>query len=193
MKKRAFVALTGASGIIYGARLLKALEEIGLETYACATADALSNANAETNGKYDDIKAYLSDMGVKNAVFYSEDDHGAPPASGSFNVDYYIISPASMGFIGRIASGISSNLPERCADVALKERRPLAVLFREAPLSVIHLKNLLTLSDAGAIIIPAAPAFYGRPENINNLIDFMAGKVLDVLGIGNDLYRRWGG
>ncbi len=193
MKKRAFVAITGASGVIYGACLLKALEEAGIETYACATADALANANAETGGKYRDIKSYLYDMGVKNTILYSEDDHGAPPASGSFKTDYYIAAPASMGFVGRVASGVSSNLPERCADVALKERRPLAVLFRETPLSAIHLENLLRLSRAGTLIMPAAPAFYGKPESIGDLVNFTVGKVLDVLGIDNGLYKRWGG
>lgn len=192
MKKRAFVAITGASGSIYGATILRELEKAGVETYVCATNDALANANAEMGKNYNNIKDYLTDMGVKNTIIFSEDDHSAPPASGSFKIDYYIVAPASMGFTGRIASAVSSNLPERCADVALKERRPLIILFREMPLSSIHLENLLRLSNAGAIVMPASPAFYGNPAKIDDLINFTVGKVFDILGIEHNLYKRWG-
>ena len=191
MRKRAFVAITGASGTIYAATVLRALESAGIETFVSATGDAIANANAETGKDYKCISEYLSDMQVKNTTVYSENDHGAPPASGSFKIDYYIVAPASMGFIGRVASSVSSNLPERCADVALKERRPLVILFRETPLSSIHLENMLKLSQTGAIIMPAAPAFYGKPQTIDDLVNFTAGKVLDILNIEHNLYKRW--
>ena len=191
MRKRAFVAMTGASGTIYGASILRELENAQIETYACATKDALANANAETGKQYKNISEYLTSMGVKNTVILSEDDHAAAPASGSYKIDYYIIAPASMGFMGRVASAVSSNLPERCADVALKERRPRVILFREMPLSNIHLENMLKLSQSGAIIMPAAPAFYGKPESINDLINFTTGKVFDILNIEHNLYKRW--
>jgi len=96
-----------------------------------------------------------------------------------------------MGFVGRCANGISASLIERCADVALKERRPLVVLFREMPLSTIHLENLTRLSQSGAVIIPAAPGFYNKPETIDDLVNFVTGKVLDVLRIDNNCYKRW--
>lgn len=191
MNKKAFVAITGASGTIYGAYLLRELEKVGIETYASATKDALANARAETGVNYKNIKDYLNDMGVKNTTLFDENYSEAPVASGSFKVDYYITAPASMGYIGRIASGVSLNLPERCADVALKERRPLIILFREMPLSTIHLENLHKLSKVGAIIIPASPAFYYKPKNIDDLVCFTVGKIFDIINIDHNLFERW--
>ena len=129
--------------------------------------------------------------GIENVILYNNNDLSSAAASGSFKMENYIIAPASMGFVGRTANGISASLIERCADVALKERRPLIVLFREMPLSTIHLENLTKLSKSGAVIIPAAPGFYNRPETINDLVNFVTGKVLDVLGIENNCYKRW--
>lgn len=191
MNKKAFVAITGASGTIYGAYLLRELEKIGIETYSSYTKEALSNACAETGQKYSNFKDYLNDMGVKKTVLFEEDNISACVASGSFKIDFYITAPASMGFVGRVASGISLNLPERCADVALKEKRPLVILFRELPLSNIHLENLLKLSNSGAIIMPASPAFYHQPKNIDDLVLFTVGKIFDILDIENNLYKRW--
>ena len=128
---------------------------------------------------------------VKDVTIYDINDSGAAVASGSFKVDNYIIAPASMGFVGRVANGISSNLAERCADVAIKERRPLVILFREMPLSNIHLENLLKLNNSGAITMPAAPGFYHKVESINDLVDFVSGKVLDILSIENNCFKRW--
>jgi 4-hydroxy-3-polyprenylbenzoate decarboxylase len=120
------------------------------------------------------------------------DDLFFSSASGSAAPDTMIIAPCSMGTLARIAAGISGNLVERSADVMLKERRPLLLVPRETPFSEIHLENMLRLARAGARIIPAMPAFYHHPENIDDLVDFVVGKVLDQIGIDNELYRRWG-
>ncbi len=120
------------------------------------------------------------------------DDLFCGAASGSSAPDALVVCPCSMGTLARIACGISGNLIERSADVMLKERRPLLLVPRETPLSDIHLENMLKLSRAGARIIPAMPAFYGRPESVLDLVDFVVGKILDQLGIENDLYKRWG-
>jgi len=115
-----------------------------------------------------------------------------PIASGSHPLDAVIVAPASMGFCGSIAAGLASDLPERAADVALKERRPLVVVPRETPFSLIHLRNLTALAEAGAIIVPASPAFYYKPESVDDLVSFVVGKVLDVLGVEHALFTRWG-
>jgi 4-hydroxy-3-polyprenylbenzoate decarboxylase len=113
-------------------------------------------------------------------------------ASGSSAPDAMIVCPASMGFLGAVAGGLASNLPERAADVMLKERLPLVFVPRETPLSLIHLRNMTALSEAGAVIVPAMPAFYHRPETLDDQVNFVVGKVLDVLGLEHTLFRRWG-
>jgi len=120
------------------------------------------------------------------------DDLFCTSASGSSAPDAMVVCPCSMGTLARIAAGISGNLIERSADVMLKERRPLLLVPRETPLSDIHLENMLKLSRSGARIIPAMPAFYSRPESALDMVDFMVGKILDQLGVANDLYKRWG-
>lgn len=189
--KRSFVALTGASGIIYGFGIIKALQNAGYEIHTAAANEALANAQAETGVTYENIEDMYKSNGMENVIIHNNNDLSASVSSGSFKVEHYIIAPASMGFVGRSANGISSSLIERCADVALKERRPLVVLFREMPLSTIHLENLTKLSKSGALIIPAAPGFYNKPETINDLVNFVTGKVLDALGIENNCYKRW--
>lgn len=113
-------------------------------------------------------------------------------ASGSYPADAMIVAPASMGFCASVAHGLASDLPERAADVCLKERRPLVIVPRETPFSLVHLKNLTALTEAGAIVVPAMPAFYQKPTTIDDLVNFVAGKVLDVLGIEHELFDRWG-
>lgn len=189
--KKSFVALTGASGVIYGFGIIKALQNAGYQVYVTATNEALLNAQAETGQQYKDINDMFENNLIKDVTIYDINDSGAAVASGSFKVDNYIIAPASMGFVGRVANGISSNLAERCADVAIKERRPLVILFREMPLSNIHLENLLKLNNSGAITMPAAPGFYHTPVSINDLVDFVSGKVLDILNIENNCFKRW--
>ena len=123
---------------------------------------------------------------------HAEDDYRIPFASGSNPPDAVVIAPCSMGMLGRIAAGVSSSVLERCADVALKERRPLLLVPRETPLSSIHLENMLKLSRAGAEILPACPGFYNRPASVEELVDFMVSRVLSRLGLGAGLHPRWG-
>ena len=191
MTKRVFIGLTGASGVIYGLSIIKTLNTLGYETHITATYEALLNAEAESKIKFENINDMFEKNSISNSIIYDNNDLAASPSSGSFQIDTYIIAPASMGFIGRASSGISLNLIERCADVALKERKKLIILFREMPLSTIHLENMLKLSQAGAVIIPAAPGFYHKPETIDDLINFTAGKVLDAAGIENNCFKRW--
>ena len=113
-------------------------------------------------------------------------------ASGSHRTDAMIVCPCSMGFVASVAAGLGSDLPERAADVMLKERRPLVLVPRETPLSLIHLRNLTAVAEAGAIVVPAMPAFYQRPESIDDLVGFVVGKVLDVLDVEHHLFKRWG-
>jgi 4-hydroxy-3-polyprenylbenzoate decarboxylase len=124
--------------------------------------------------------------------FFDIDDLFAPPSSGSYRLDGLVILPCSMGSVGRIASGISSNLLERASDVMLKERKQLIICPRETPLNSIHLENMLKLSRCGVNIVPTSTAFYYKPKTIEDIIDFHIGKVLDILGINHSLFKRWG-
>lgn len=127
----------------------------------------------------------------KNINYYEADEIGSPIASGSHRVNGMIIMPCTMATIASIANGLSKNLIERAADVCIKEGRPLVVVPRETPLSSIHLKNLLALSQCRVRIVPAMPAFYNKPSSIEDMINFVVGKVLDTLNIDNDIYKRW--
>jgi 4-hydroxy-3-polyprenylbenzoate decarboxylase len=130
-------------------------------------------------------------FGLQDERIYDPNDMDAPMASGSFLLDGTIIAPCSMSSIGSIAAGVSTNLIHRAALVSLKEGRPLALVPRETPLSLVHLRSLCTLAEAGALIIPAMPGFYHLPQSIDDLADFMAGKILDRLHINNNLFKRW--
>ncbi len=189
--KRIFVALTGASGIVYGLKLISELRKSNIEVFVTATKNAIKNAEVEFEQTYVDVRDMLDKHNITDVVIYDEHDTAASPASGSFKIDAYIVAPASMGFVGRVNSGVSINIAERCADVALKEGKPLLILFRETPLSLIHLENLTNLAKAGAIIMPASPAFYHAPKTIDELVCFTVGKMLDRLGIDNSLFKRW--
>jgi flavin prenyltransferase len=114
-------------------------------------------------------------------------------ASGSHRTDAMIVAPCSMGFLASVAHGMADDLPERAADVMLKERRPLVLVPRETPMSLVHLRNLTAAAEAGAIIVPAMPAFYTKPESVDDLVNFVVGKVLDVLDVEHNLFKRWGG
>lgn len=196
--QRMFLALSGASGSIYGLRLAGELCRRGVELTVSVTPSGQLVCREETGLDLsgDPVSAtqrladYLGEAGGLRMV--APDDLFFSSASGSAAPDTMIIAPCSMGTLARIAAGISGNLVERSADVMLKERRPLLLVPRETPFSEIHLENMLRLARAGARIIPAMPAFYHHPENIDDLVDFVVGKVLDQIGIDNELYRRWG-
>lgn len=197
-RKHILVALTGASGSVYALRLLEQLclggFKVTFSASCSGTAVCLEETGLDLSGDMDKALQRLYDhLEVSSGIkLVHPDDLFCGAASGSSAPDAMVISPCSMGTLARVAAGISGNLIERCADVMLKERRPLLLVPRETPLSDIHLENMLKLSRAGARIIPAMPAFYGRPESVLDLVDFVVGKVLDQLGIDNDLYKRWG-
>ncbi|WP_456474652.1 UbiX family flavin prenyltransferase [Candidatus Pyrohabitans sp.] len=176
------VAITGASGIAYALRFLEALKELGIG-YECILSDAAEKILEHEVGKAE----------IDMERCYGEHDIEAPFSSGSFRVDAMVVIPCSMKTLAAIANGYASNLITRSADVMLKERRTLVLVPRETPLNAIHLENMLKLAKLGAVILPAMPAFYSRPESIDDLLNFIAGKVLDTLGIENNLYKRWGG
>lgn len=177
------VAVTGASGIIYGKRLLQVLKDKGAEVYLIVSENAKTIARIELN----DQSGFI---GLAKHI-YDSNDLTAPLSSGSFKVDGMVVVPATMKTLAAIASGFSENLITRAADVQLKERRPLILVPRETPLNLIHLQNMTKLSSLGAVILPAMPAFYHKPKNIEDLVDFVVGKILDQLGLEHELYRRW--
>ncbi|GAB4293186.1 MAG: flavin prenyltransferase UbiX [Desulfuromonadia bacterium] len=188
------LAITGASGTIYGIQLLRRLVEADVAVTLIASRTGREVSLHETGIDPTSPPALRSLLGggADQVTIRSNDDLFAPEASGSHPVGGMVIAPCSMGTIGRITHGISSTLIERGADVMLKERRPLILVPRESPLSVIHLENLLTLARGGGVILPAMPAFYQKPETIGDLADFVAGKVMDQLGIPHTLFPRWG-
>src|SRR5512133_943163 len=196
--KNIFVALTGASGSIYGLRLVEQLSLNGINVTFTASCSGTLVCREETgldlSGDLTKATAGLySHLEVESGLeMVHPDGLFCPAASGSAAPDAMVIVPCSMGTLARIACGISGNLIERCADVMLKERRPILVVPRETPMSEIHLENMLKLSRAGARIVPAMPAFYHKPETVIELVDFVVGKVLDQLGIEHELFRSWG-
>lgn len=191
------VAMTGASGAVYGLRLTEELLRSGRRVVLLMTRAGLDVLRYETGleweGSISERRRLMRDYfdGSLQLEHYDEQDMFAPVASGSSASTAAIIAPCSMGTVGRIAGGMSGNLIERVADVALKEGRPLLLMPRETPLNQIHLENLLRLSRAGARILPAMPAFYQRPQSIADMVDFMTGKVFDALGIPHQLFQRW--
>ena len=180
------VAITGCSGVIYGVRLLEACRKLGIETDLIVSQAAEKLLELELDKTIKDIRK----LATRN---YSQDDLAAPLASGSVKTDGMVIAPCSMKTLGAIASGIADNLITRAADVTLKEGRPLVLVPRETPLNLIHLENMVKLKRAGATILPAMPGFYHKPKEISELIDFIVGRILDVLGVEHKLYQRWQG
>ena len=185
-EQRLIVGISGASGVIYGLRLLEALRLLPVETHLVMSQSAEVTLAYETENKVADVRA-LAD------VAYSVRDIGAATASGSFPAHGMIVAPCSIRSMSEIATGVTSNLLTRSADVTLKEGRRLVLLVRETPLHAGHLRTMLTLSELGAVIMPPVPAFYARPETIEDIVDHTVGRVLDLFGIESDLVRRWGG
>jgi 4-hydroxy-3-polyprenylbenzoate decarboxylase len=193
------LAFTGASGLQYGLRLLECLLSAGARVYLIYSPAAQIVARQELDLTFPTQPAaaaaffcerYRAQPG--ELTVFGREDWSSPLASGSNPADAMVICPCSMGTLGAIASGLSDNLIERAADVMLKERRPLLLVPRETPLSAIHLENMLRLSRAGAIMLPPSPGFYGRPQSIDDLVDFVVARILDQLGIDHGLGPRWG-
>jgi 4-hydroxy-3-polyprenylbenzoate decarboxylase len=190
------LGITGASGAPYAARVLRGLVEAGVEVGVCASSAAHQVAALELYGEHepgpDPIRRLVDEWGGADVRIWGERDWSAPYASGSARTDAVIVCPCSMASIGTIVGGAEANLIHRAAGVQLKEGRRLVVVPRETPLSAIHLENLLRLQRAGANVVPAMPAFYHGPRSMEDLITFVAGKVLDVAGVDHSLFRRWG-
>ena len=192
------LAITGASGSVYGLRLGGELLKAGYRLTILISRTGFDVIRHETGLDWqasetevaDRLKLYFDDRG-KRLEYYAEDNLFAPVASGSSAPDAMVICPCTMGTLSRIACGNSGNLLERCADVVLKERRNLVVVPRETPLNEIHLENMLRLFRMGARIVPAMPAYYHKPESVEDLVNFVVGKALDALGVEHNLYRRW--
>lgn len=197
VKKKIIVAVCGASGTIYGIRLLKALLERPVDVRLIISSSGEKVMQHETDCKTHDVLSFLRKEGARihpDALFeqYDQDNLFASPASGSFRHSGMVIAPCSMKTLGTIAAGIAGNLIHRSADVCLKEKRPLILVPREAPLSLIHLKNMLTVTEAGAIILPASPSFYLQPKTIHELVDTIVARILDHIGIEHQIVRQWG-
>ncbi len=196
--KNIVVIMTGASGSVYGLRLLEILLQSDHKLALLISDAGLQVLKYETGIDWDRDPAVQTRQvrkhfnGANNITCYANDDFFAPIASGSAAPDATVIVPCSMGTVGRVAAGLSGSLIERVADVALKERRELIMVPRETPFNQIHLENLLKLSRAGAHILPAMPAFYQKPETLADMVDFVVGKILDALKVKHDLYQRWG-
>lgn len=181
---RLVIAITGASGVIYGIKLVYLLKDTDIETHVVISDAAKKVIKSETDYFPRDVKNYAD-------FYYNEDDLTAIINSGSFNFDATIIVPCSMKTLSAISNGYADNTITRVADVTLKERRTLIVVPRETPLRTVHLENMTKISREGGIILPAMPGFYHRPDTVNDQIDFILGKILDVLGIDNNLFTKW--
>jgi flavin prenyltransferase len=181
---RLIVGISGASGVIYGVRLLQVLKELPVETHLVMTRTAEVALAHETDLKVDDVRR-LAD------VAFRIDDLAAAISSGSYRTIGMIVVPCSMRSLGEIAHGITSNLLTRAADVVLKERRRLVLVARETPLHAIHLRNMTTLAEMGAIIAPPVPAFYNRPKTLDDVIDHTVGRVLDLFDLDTGTVKRW--
>ena len=187
------VAITGASGAPYAVRLLRALVEAKRNVQLIVSDHGWRLLNTESGiADLDGLKDATGGRAWDRLVqVYDDKDRGAAPASGSALTAGMIICPCSMGTLAAIAAGTSRSLVERAADVTLKERRPLVLVPRETPLSAIHLENMLRVTNAGAVVMPAAPGFYHRPSIVDDLVNFMVGRMLDHLGVENTVSRRW--
>ncbi len=179
------VAMTGATGAIYGVRLLETLYELGVEAHLIVSRWAEATIKTETERRPEDLRALA-------AVVYDEEDLAAPPASSAFETAGMIVAPCSMRTLAAVANGLSDNLIQRAADVHLKERRKLVLLVRESPLSVIHLENMLRVAKAGAVVAPPVPAFYAKLRSLDDMVDHTVGRALDQLGVEHERIRRWG-
>ena len=196
--KRFVLAMAGASGCVYGLRLLKELVR-GSEVHLVMSQTALEILKEETgidwssNSEAETQKRIRDQFSTANVYYWSGYNLNAPLSSGSFLIDGMFVVPCSMKTLSGIANGYAGTLIERAADVALKEGHPLLVSPREMPFNAVHLKNMLTLARLGVRIAPPVPAFYHKPSDIEDLVDFVVGKILDTMSIEHDLFTRWEG
>lgn len=184
MQLRLIIAITGASGVIYGKRLLEVLQNRKIETHLIISKAAEKIIKHELEATRKDIEKLATHV-------YSVDDLTASISSGSFKTDAMVIIPCSMKTLAGIAHGYSENLILRVADVMLKEKRKLILVPRETPLNIIHLRNMLELAKQGVTVVPAMPAYYHKPKEISDIVNYVVGKVLDLLSVEHTLFRRW--
>jgi 4-hydroxy-3-polyprenylbenzoate decarboxylase len=194
---RVFLGITGASGAPYAARLVDVLAQADVELGICASGAGIEVLATELYGnarlsRDETLERLLENARGGNVTVYDPNDWKAPYASGSAKVDAYVICPCSMGTLGTIASGAMSNLIHRAASVALKEERRLVLMPRETPLSTIHLRNMLTVKEAGATVLFLAPGFYHGAETVDDLVNFVVGRAVDLIGLDVDVAKRWG-
>jgi 4-hydroxy-3-polyprenylbenzoate decarboxylase len=200
MSKTICLALTGASGMPYGLRLLELLLAADCKVQLLYSQAAQIVARQEMDLELpsrpsetrDTLLAHFPEAKPENLVVYGKEEWFAPVASGTNPPDAMVICPCTMGTLGAIAQGLADNLIERAADVVLKEGRKLVLVPRETPFSAIHLENMLRLSRAGAIILPPNPGFYHHPKDIQDIIDFVVARILDQIGVTHTLMQRWG-
>ena len=198
---RYIVAITGASGAVYGRRLTEVLADQGHFLYLLITDPAKQVIAAELGwdlsaneaDQQAALAAYLGPERAKHITYLDYHDLTAAVASGSVKTEGMVVAPCSMATVAGIAHGMARNLVERAADVMLKEKRPLVLVPRETPLNQVHLQNLLSLAQMGVTILPAMPAFYHHPQEIAGLVDFVVGRVMEQLGLTHRLYQAWGG
>lgn len=183
---RLIVAMTGATGAVFGIRLLSALKECGVESHLILSKWAQRTIEHETSYSVDQVRSLAS-------VNYAISEMGAAVSSGSFQTDGMVVIPCSMRTLAAIAHGNGDHLVHRAADVILKERRRLVLVAREMPLSSIHLENMLTLARMGVTILPPVPAFYNHPQSIDDIVDHVIARVLDQFGLEADFAKRWDG
>jgi 4-hydroxy-3-polyprenylbenzoate decarboxylase len=185
--RRIVVAITGATGAVYGVRLLERLRAIpGVETHLVISDAATLTLHQEVGLQRRDVEALAH-------VVHKNREIGASIASGSFQTDGMVIAPCSMKTLAAVAHGISDNLIARAADVILKERRRLVLMVRETPFNLAHLRNMTAVTEMGGIVFPPLPSFYNKPGSIDEMVDHTVARVIDLLGIENDLAPRWGG
>lgn len=191
---RLVVAITGASGAIYGVRFLQQAASVYERVYVMWTEQAGQVLDTELGITLDpespSVERLLG-MASPNVVLLDKKDYFTPPASGSFRHDGMVIVPCSMGTAGRIASGVSDDLVTRAADVCLKERRKLVLVPRETPWSLLHLQNLTRLTEAGAVVLPACPSFYNDPQTVDDLVDTVVARILQQLGVEQKVVPQW--
>ena len=187
------LAITGASGAPYAVRLLEVLATHRCPVWLIPSEYGMRLLREESNIKSLEGLKEATGGDWSSVEVFADDDRGAKPASGSQRTGGMVVCPCSMATVAAIAVGASRSLVERAADVTLKERRRLIVVPREAPLSLIHLRNLTAIAEAGAVVLPAAPGFYHRPTKVSELVDFVVQRILDQLGLEIEIARRWGG